>query len=481
MNAEEPFDLALYWQVLRRRAGLLLIPIVLLTGILGLGSLIIPNIYRAQAQAVVRPELDPVKGLAVETQLSQQLGGVIQSLQQPSEQKRVFESLQAKQAVPPGVVVQDALSDYQSHLRIARREEGKDLIVDFVYEGTPEKYAVEVVNTFADEFQRQGTRLVATSLVVSLEFIEDQLASYRERLKELDAEEQRIRKRLSAELGDLAPLSAIEGLGKFIAARLADGEGEIQKQTLAIQSLEAQTSYLRAQLAATAETLVLRSGEGGGAGAGELERLVAEGEARLTALRMRYTDKHPDVITLREQLADLRAQMAESRAHRRTDVADVSNPTYDSLKRQTVQAEAELQFARAQRETLKERQERLRKVAAQVPAFEEQLRRVQDERGAVGATYENLLQRKQSLDLNQSFESGRNSGRFDIQPAGGVPLKPVRPNRLKFVVLGFLAGVFIGTAFMLLAEYLDHSIRSEADLKRYLDAPVLAVLPRAPR
>lgn len=480
MRQDEPtFDVGLYWGVLQRRFWLLLIPVVLLTGILGLGSFLFPDIYRAQAQAVVRPEQDPLKGLAVESQLTQQLGGVIQSLKQPSQQKEIFERLQS--VAPAGLTMQEALIDFQQSLTVQRREEGKDLIVDFVYEGHPEKYAVEVVNAFADEFQQEGARLVATSLVVSLDFVDDQLETYREQLTELESQEQQIRAELSALLGDLAATSGSQNVGQIVAEQLSATETQIQQLNVQVSSASARAQYLRAQLGTTPPTLQLRESSRGDSTEAELERMVAEAQNQLTALQMRYTNQHPQVVTQQEQLAELRARLAEVRRRGDTATSDEPNPAYENLRAQLLQAEAELQVLQAQREQLVERSNRLRTITAQLPTYEARLARLTEEQTALQTTYDSLLQRKQVLELNKSFEQGRNTGRFDIRRAGAVPLQPVRPNRLKFVVLGFLAGLFIGISLALLAEYLDHSIRTPDDLRRYVDAPLLAVLPRAPR
>ena len=478
MTAEPTFDIMLYWQVLRRRSWLVLIPVVLMTGILGLGSLLIPNIYRTNAQAIVRQEQDAVKGLAADAQLTQQLGGVIQGLQLPLKQKEIFERL--KPVVPKGLKLEACLADFRDHLQIQRREEGKDLIVDVVYEGTPEKYATEVVNAFLDEFEKQGTRLVASSLQVSLEFVDDQLKSYRDRLKKLDTEERQVKGQLKTALGDLAPMSAIEGLGKFVAERLANGESDIQKLDVQVNSLTAQSSYLNAELAQTRPTLSLRGAERGDPTEAELERLLAETQAKLTASQMKYTTKHPEVMTLKRQTSELRNRLADARARHTSNSSEQTNPSYDNLRKEALKAEAELRLAQSQRATLQARNDKLRKAAAQMPTIEEQLVRIRDERDAVKTTYQSLLQRKQGLELNQSFEEGQRTGRFDSRRAGGVPLRPVRPNRKKFVIMGFLAGLFIGISFMLLAEYLDHSLRAESDLRRYVEAPLLAVLPRTP-
>lgn len=480
MTKPDPsFDVELYWRVLRRRGWLLAIPVVLLTAILGLGSLLLPSIYFTQAQVVVRQEQDPLKGLAVETQITQQLGGVIQSLKRPSLQKAIFERLEASR--PPGLTLENALTDYRDHLRIDSRKVDNDLIVDFLYTGTPEKYAVDVVNAFAEQFQADGTTLVDSSLTTSLDFVDEQLQQYRVRLKKLDEEELRLQGQLAKDLPEVGPATVTEGLDKVIADRLAADRAEIEKLNLEIDSQQAQVTFLRTQLERTKRTLALRSGEGAGAAQAELERLLGEARARRVALLTRYTESHPDIIALGEQIRELERRRQELAAGADAPTTDISNPQYESLERDLFTADAALQAMRARRAQLTERSDRLAKAAARLRGILEELRRIQSERAALSSTYEGLLARKQNLELNQSFESGRNTGRFEVRRAGGVPLKPIRPNRRKIAVLGFLAGLFIGISFVLLAEYLDHSVRSPEDLRRYIDAPILAVLPRAPR
>lgn len=478
MNPEPSFDLELYLRVLRRRVWLLLIPIVLLTAILGVGSLLLPNIYLTQAQVVVRPEQDPIKGLAVETQITQQLGGVIESLKRPSQQKQVFEKLEASR--PPGTTLQEALTDYRDNLKLVQAMDGNELIVNFLYTGTPEKYAEDVVNTFAETFYQAGNTLVANSIVLSLDFVEEQVAEYRQRLQKTDQQARTLQAKLSEDLGDLAPVSAEKGLGSFLADRLATADNEIQRLNLDIDAGEAKAEYLTNQLSLLKPTLEVRSGEAAGRTQATIEEMLAQAQARRVALLTRYTENHPDVVAATEQLRELEKRAKEFKSDESRDVSDVPNPDYENLQKEKFAVEAELRYNRKRHEQLVANNLKLRKVADRLPALAEDLRRIQGEREALQTTYESLLQRQQSLELNRSFEEGRNTGRFDVRRAGGIPLKPIRPNRRKIAILGLLGGIFIGISFVLLAEYLDHSVRSTDELLRYVDAPVLAVLPRAP-
>jgi uncharacterized protein involved in exopolysaccharide biosynthesis len=61
------------------------------------------------------------------------------------------------------------------------------------------------------------------------------------------------------------------------------------------------------------------------------------------------------------------------------------------------------------------------------------------------------------------------------------PLTPVRPNKLKILILAFLLGVGIGAAGLLLTEFTDSSFRTVDDVEKTLGLKVLGTVPRFDR
>lgn len=474
------FDLALYARVLKRRGPLLFIPLVMLTVILGAGSLMLKNIYGVEASVVVRQEADTAEGLAVKTQITQQLGGVVQELRQASVQKAIYDQVRRAK---PGLTLQDALLAWQGNLKIESTQKEKDLIVTFSYKDGPAAYAVAVVNAFADAFVKRGNQLVSGALDVSVEFVGEQLESQRKRLADLEEQQRRLEKRLTGDLGEFAASTGDESLAKTLSSRLGDNQTKLDTLDGTLASQQAQAAYLRAELAKTPPTLEAKAGEAPSADSviGTLARMLLEAKTRKVQLQSRYTAHHPEVEATNEQIRDLEQRLAQAKRSGETAAA-APNPNYDSLKRELVTLEGQLRANQAQRAQLAGSSDRLRRAQVNLPQSERELTRIAAEAKAVRTTYETLLQRQQSLDLNKNFEEGRNVSRFDLRAATTVPppLK-VWPKRGKYLMMGFVGGLFIGLGFVLLAEYLDHSIRSNSDLRRWLDAPVLAVLPRAPR
>ena len=59
------------------------------------------------------------------------------------------------------------------------------------------------------------------------------------------------------------------------------------------------------------------------------------------------------------------------------------------------------------------------------------------------------------------------------------PVRPILPNKKKNLMMGIIMGLAGGILLALFLEYLDQTIRTEEDIQKYLDIPVLSVIPKA--
>ncbi|MCB2293939.1 capsular biosynthesis protein [Clostridium algoriphilum] len=74
-----------------------------------------------------------------------------------------------------------------------------------------------------------------------------------------------------------------------------------------------------------------------------------------------------------------------------------------------------------------------------------------------------------------------------VYPTGGdiqvmdkaiMPTVPVSPNKKLNMAVGFLLGLMVSVGIVLLLEFLDNTIKTESDVERYIDLPVLGVIPK---
>ncbi|MFC1830819.1 GumC family protein [Thermodesulfobacteriota bacterium] len=99
-----------------------------------------------------------------------------------------------------------------------------------------------------------------------------------------------------------------------------------------------------------------------------------------------------------------------------------------------------------------------------------------------------ILQR--SMETSQSLydsliakikESGiastGSSSNIRIVEHASAPVNPVKPNKRKNLLLSIIIGLFGGVSLVFILEYLDQTVRTEDDVKKYMNLSVLSVIP----
>ena len=89
--------------------------------------------------------------------------------------------------------------------------------------------------------------------------------------------------------------------------------------------------------------------------------------------------------------------------------------------------------------------------------------------------YDTLLSRVKETNITGSIDPTN----IRISEEAVLPMGPVKPKKKLNLILGMIVGLMTGVGLSFLMEYLDRSIRTEEDVERYLDLPVLSVIPKA--
>ncbi len=112
-------------------------------------------------------------------------------------------------------------------------------------------------------------------------------------------------------------------------------------------------------------------------------------------------------------------------------------------------------------------------IADSLPRQEEELRRLSRDKAINEKIYAMLLERLESAKITERLDSSDNRTRFRIIEPARLPLLPVKPNKLKFNLLGLILGGMIGACFVYFLEYTDTSFKDSQELKEYFGYPVL--------
>lgn len=136
--------------------------------------------------------------------------------------------------------------------------------------------------------------------------------------------------------------------------------------------------------------------------------------------------------------------------------------------------QTEHSVAKAREEALLRQLNELKKEATALNETEIQYQTMAKEQETTQKMFDMVLQRLKETGVTSGLEA--NNVRL-IEEAQ-VPKTPARPNKRATVLLAASIGVFLGGCLAFVLEYMDNTIKTPDDIRRWLDRPVLTVVPK---
>jgi succinoglycan biosynthesis transport protein ExoP len=221
----------------------------------------------------------------------------------------------------------------------------------------------------------------------------------------------------------------------------------------------------------------------------ELARL----KAQLADLRAHYTDRHPDVRKVKQQIADtertrdqllqnLKAKGSDSA----TDAGDANASISADPNQLTMIAQIESQLKSNETEItnrersiagLKVKIEEYQSRLNQEPIREQELADLTRGYEQSKTSYDDLLKKKNDSAMATSMELLQQGERFRVVDPPSFPQKPAFPNRLKFCGIGLAFGLALGVVVAGAFEMMDDRLHSEKEIRKLLPADVIAEIP----
>jgi len=207
--------------------------------------------------------------------------------------------------------------------------------------------------------------------------------------------------------------------------------------------------------------------------------------ARLEAYKLQYTGDHPDVRALERTIRDLEVR-ADDEAHRPSQAnATVLSPA-EALRQKRIReitADIEVidhQIAANQLEesNLKKRLAEYQAKVDAGPTRQAELVELTRDYATLQTTYNNLLTKQEESKLVANLERRQVGEQFRMLDPASLPEKPYNYRlRLGVSAAAALGGLLIGLGLIAFLEYRDSSFKSEEEVVRLLNLPVLALVP----
>ncbi|MDP3334529.1 MAG: lipopolysaccharide biosynthesis protein, partial [Methylococcaceae bacterium] len=198
----------------------------------------------------------------------------------------------------------------------------------------------------------------------------------------------------------------------------------------------------------------------------------------LASLKKQYSDKHPDVLKLQKQIDTLQQTMLETKKNDSIKSGiEADNPAYITLKAQLESTNAEFKSLQYSRDQIKSKIESLRESLRQAPLVEKEYMDLIQDLDNSNLRYREVSAREMEAQISQQLEMENKGERFALIDPALEPEKPVSPNRVAILFLGFVFAIAVGVGCIALVEMMDSAIYSEKVLISILGQTPLAIIP----
>ena len=492
-----------YWSIARRRRWWLLLPTFLCWVVVWAGGWLWPDRYESEALILVERQKVPEQYVAPNVTVDVQ-DQVRRMTQQILSRTRLQATIDRFHLYPRSrglrglLESKDPVDQMRKDIQIELvQSDGKTgghsgELTSFKIHysaGSPEiaqQVNSELTSLFIEENLKSQQQLSEGTTA----FLSSQLADSRVKL---EAQEAKVREFKAKHLGDLpsqmeSNVQILSGLQSQLqnAQRAIDGATQ---QKLYLESLVQQYQSVQA---------ALNMGDSTVSPPEAMEKELTEMRNSLTEARSRYTDDYPDIVALKEKIAQtetLKKQIEQEIASRqKTDkgtdsVAPATPVATEGAQRGAPTSMMQIQSQLKANQLEIQNHEKYRKeVESQISAYEARLNltpETEQELADISRGYEesktsynSLLQKQGQSQLATSLQQRQQGEQFSIIDPPNAPDKPSSPNHLLVSLGGLGFGIVVGFGLIAFLELTNVFVWHERDLEGLVQARVLVDLPR---
>lgn len=406
----------------------------------------LPNVYESTATVLVEhPQTSQgLGGPWAESDLETRLRTISEKILSRSRlydlitQFNLYPDL--RQRTTPEAIVEQMRKDIQIQFNGVRQPTGLEATVAFSlsYRGGDPDTVARVTNALAALYVEENARIRQQQTAGTTEVLKAQVEDAR---RQLDEQEQKISQFRERHVGELP-----------------------EQQAANLAAVERLTAQLR-EVIDRRDVLAKRL-EPAGVPDDSVPARLARLRKELTDLRTRYTDEYPDVVRVKQEIADLERRRATVEVSTASQPSDPSNAV-----------EAELAALRNEEHTLRHAIAAYEQHVETAPLMEQELQQLSQGYAAAQQRYQSLLQRYEDAQLAEQMNQRLQTEQFRILDPAVASQQPVGPHRFRLLITGLMVSLAAAIGAAVLAESVDTSFHSVENLRAFTSVPVLVSIP----
>ena len=291
----------------------------------------------------------------------------------------------------------------------------------------------------------------------ALQFLDQELARRAKELADVDRRRAQI---AQDTLGSLPGSGTLE-------QRLDSARNEMMNLESGLMQARSSLAAMNGQIAATPAQIPAGTVNG----IDTLDQRISQLEGQLSeAISRGWTEKHPDVIAIRAQLRQLRAEKARGGSR---DIPMAPNPVYVSLKSMQAEREGNVAALQARKDQLDRAVAMIAQRQLSAPVAQIDQARLDRDYDVLKEQYNKLLAQREGAKL-RSDASGKTDGvQFRVIDQPALPRQPAAPNRTMLLTVVLIAGAVVGAGVAFAKSQLANVYTTTQQLAKASGLPVL--------
>lgn len=347
----------------------------------------------------------------------------------------------------------------------------------------PQK-SMTVTNALASFYIEENAKFRVKQSTGTTEFLGKQIEETKKKLDEYEKQVTLYKQRNMGELpeqlaSNLSTLTVLQKQMEVLSESISHAQ---TRRDLLMRRIERAQAATQEEEALAIVPLPSDSrGVGQNTGPVRLETL----KKQLAQLRSRFSDKHPDVIQLKQQIAALEEHQQNEPANTREQggsalSSDASRKNHDmfSLEGEHISVDADIRRLMGELDKVRNDIVLYQKRIENTPQHEQELSAFSRDYTTTRDSYELLLKKYDEAQVADKLEELQKGERFKLLEAAVFPTEPTAPKRGRFFLIGLALSLGTAAAGVLLWEMLDTSFHRVDDLRRFTKVPVVAAIPQ---
>jgi len=475
------------FEIFRRRALLAVAVFAMVIAAAIAFAMYLPDLYRATALVLVeRPISESIVRTPVSGELESRLYVIKQEILSRDRLYELIERFDLYPDMRQRAGIEEVLTQARNDIIVQpagpEQVTGRTKTVSFTlgYTSDSRDKVADVTNAVAAFYVQQNAEMRSEEAIRTTEFLRGQLAEAKQTLDRHEAALRDYTTRYTGQLPEQVGVN-LATLERLNTQLRLNGEQQIR----IIEQRDKLLDGLRDT------SVIARATVGGDISPEAIERLkkIDEQKQKLSQAETQFTDRHPDVVRLREQLAAMerehdQAMAAEKRQREQAEAAALAAAAEDpsapvpQLRRRTMEAlDAELAKLREEEAGIRSAIGGFEQRLENSPQRMQEYQSITRDWSSSKDLYDSLMKRYDEAQLTESMETGRAGERFRVLEPALPPEGPAAPNRIRLLIMGLLLAFAGAAAAVLAREQFDTAFHSVDEVREFTSVPVLVSIP----